>query len=64
MRDSSTDRKKLNVRKNIADAGHPEGKQPWHAPVLQRLDVGLLTATHSTRHRAGLDGGGYGSNRS
>jgi hypothetical protein len=63
MRDSS-DPKKISIRDNTADAGHPEEKQLWHAPVLQLLDVSLLTATHVNRHRAGLDGGVSPFNRS
>lgn len=51
MQDNSSDPKKGDFRDNPADAGHSQEKQLWHAPVLQRLDVSLLTATHTLRKK-------------
>jgi hypothetical protein len=51
MQDNISDPKKRDFRDNAADAGHSQEKQLWHAPVLQRLDVSLLTATHVTRKK-------------
>lgn len=55
MQDSSSDPKKPNIGDDTANVDQPQSKQLWHAPVLQRLDVSLLTATHVVRHTTQVD---------
>ena len=61
MQEKNPDPKIPGVQENIEDRISWRVKRPWHAPVLQRLDVALFTATHYTRH-ARADG--YISQRS
>jgi len=61
MQDGSSDPKKSIIRDDVANAGQPQGKQLWHAPVLQRLDVSLLTATHIVRQTTHVDSSSFRS---
>ena len=54
MQDDTFSLKKPGIRDNKAPAGGSEEKQPWHAPVLRRLDVELTA--FSARHSGRVDG--------
>jgi hypothetical protein len=57
MQDGSTDPKKPGIRNNAADADRSQEKRPrWHTPLLQRLDLGLLTGANVLGARPGGDG--------
>lgn len=49
MQDSGFD-PKANFRDNIEEAGFSQKKKPWHAPVLQHLDMNFTG--HGTMSRA------------
>jgi hypothetical protein len=57
MQDRNSDPKMPRIQGHTAEADQAQEKQLWHAPVLQRLDVSLLTATHFARKK-GPDGTG------